>query len=716
MFPNLKKIYVCFVLLAAAATVSAQTNFAHLDREISKVLLKKDLRQAIRESEAASGKDLQALLWRLSLYRRAAHGEKIALTVRQILGVSDPEKNGYEVKEPLRDALKDPLFNEIETLQLYVQFSFDSDIYGRLVELCSQNRQTCDIHSFDKWLARRAEENTETKSGTAYYYGGTPYWDWVSRRLSWRKKVGLDNTEILNQFVEEVRKNPSDLDVAVRYLRFADGVQDMEWLAQTFTSEQAYDHFELGETLSTGQIFWPAVGNEARQGREIGLRFLQRSLSLPFNKRDIDLMYSRRFRFASIQPVIKNHEKQLRFWTKTTLAEAYKNIGEPQKAQPIVEELMNTDTSDIVSEKPSQLAGMVQAGSGARAVESKILREQAARQDSYEYWWERVAYYQGRKEAERVFDAYRQGLSAVPFELSNERSREGRLFFIRRFADFSTDGLRYYADWKDSSEQLKQSLFRVTEDLLRDEFEKTKTNVRYAYELSEIIADNEFKKLSAEIVSGNPDLLVNAAKIDLINDLGRSPNVFFELETVPRAKKDLIFQQLLKISENKNARSAWSLCEALLGLDEDPAYAARVIPILVRNLKIAAGTAGLLKGSEDDYSEVKSLEEKYIEILFTAHLAANDWRSAEKLLIEKHRAPYSSSFDRLISSAAKSGAFDDAVRLWKMKANLNRRDLENLSFLAQNPKVAAGLREFYKRMKIDEPYSPVPDIALQTLK
>jgi len=716
MFVNLKKTCVCFVLLAPTLCVSAQTRFDQIDREISKVLLRKDLREAIRESAAAPAKDISSLLSRLSLYRRAAHEGKVASTVRQILAVSDPEKNSYAVNEQIRTALNDPLFKDIETLQFYLQFSYNSDIYEKLIGLCSQNRQTCDIAGFDKWLAQKAGENAETKNSTVDFYGGTPYWDWVSRRLDWRKKFGLDNAEILGQFLEEVRKNPSDLDAATRYLRFAPRVQEIEWLAETFASEQAYDYFELGEILSTGPIFRQASENEIRQGRQIGVRLLQKSLTLPLNKRDIDLMYSRRFRGASIPPVIKNHEKQLRFWTKTALAEAYKNIGELQKAQPIVEELMNTDTSDIAVENPSQLSGAVQAASGARVVESKILREQATRQDSYEYWQERISYYQGRKEAERVFDAYRQGLAAVPFDLADERSRGYRLYFIRRFADFSTDGLRYYAEWNDSNEQLKRSLFRVTENFLRDEFEKTKANIRYAYVLSEIIADNEFEKLSAEILSGNPDLLVNAAKIDLIKDLDRSPYRFFKLETVPRAQKDSIFQQLLKVAATKNAKSALALCEALIRVDENPAYAARVVPILVRNLKIAEDNAGRLTSTEDDYYEVMDLRQKYAEILFAAHLAANDWRSAEKVMMEKYTAVHASLFDPLIANAVKNGAFDDAVRLWKMKANLDRRDLGNLSFVAQNRKVAAALREFYKQMKIDEPYSPIPDIALQTLK
>ena len=718
MFPNWKRICILIVLLTATANFSAQTNFNNIGGEVGKALLKKDLRQAIKEAETTSSNDLRSLMWRLNLYRRAANEEKVALTVRQIIRVSDTEKNRYAIFDHLIYALKDPLFKDTQTLQLYLQFNFNGDIYGRFIELCSQNRQTCNINGFDKWLAQKAQETLETKD-EAYYYGNNHYSDWVSRRIDWRRRFGLDNAEILNQFVEDLRKNSADLNAAVLYLRFSERLQDYEWLAQTFASEQAYDYYELGETLSTQTGYRQMPENEQLQIHRIAAQFLQKSLSLPFTKQDIPLM-ARRYRFASIPPVIKNYEKQLRFWTKTELAEAYKNIGEPQNAQPIVEELMNLDISDIVSYKPSQLAGAVQAGSGARVVESKILNEQAARQDSYEYWQERIAYYHGRKELERVFDAYWQGLSVVPFDLSNERSRGGRLFFIRGFVDFAEDEFEYYADDdpKDLSEQekLKQSFWRATETFLRSEFEKTRSNIHYSYELSEIITENKFEKLSHEILSQNPELLVNAAKIDLITDMNDLLYVFLQLENVSQEKKDLIAGQILHIAEKKDVKSAWIICEAFKYADGQPNYAVRIVSILVKNLKIAENKFNLSKSSDEDRSELEGLKNKYIEILFGTYLSANDWRSAEKLLMERLSVFFGSPFDRLILNAAKNGAFNDAVRYWKIKANLDRGNLENLASLVRYPAIAESLRKFYKQMKIDEPYSPVPDIALRNLR
>jgi hypothetical protein len=86
------------------------------------------------------------------------------------------------------------------------------------------------------------------------------------------------------------------------------------------------------------------------------------------------------------------------------------------------------------------------------------------------------------------------------------------------------------------------------------------------------------------------------------------------------------------------------------------------------------------------------------------------------MLMEKYSSVYDSPLDRLILNSAKNGAINDAIRFWKIKANLNRRNLENLTSLVRYPAIAESLRSFYKQMKIDEPYSPIPDIALQNLK
>ena len=721
------KSFCLLILLVvfAAMNISAQINVSNIDSEIYQLLLKKDLRQVIKEAETSSANDLHALFRRLILYRRAADSEKYTNTLKQIITNSDFQNSPIRFNGEIVGGLKNPLFEDTAALQTYLQnIGFVDDIYGKFSDSCEKQREKCDISGFDKFLEQQALKAIEPAQYDNDVFGTSQNFTWIRRRIEWREKFGLDNTAIFSGIIEDVRKNSTDLSAALRYLKVLRSVEDINWLVENFTSEQAFDYYDLGSNLYSFTRGSMPTQNDYKEINRIAAQLLERSLSLPFTAEDQRLMWSSRFNFASIPPVVKNHEKQLRFWTKTDLAEAYKNSGEAAKAQPIVEELMNIDTSDIVVHKPSQLAGAVQMASGARAVESKILSEQGARQNWYEYWSERVAYYYGRQEEERMFEAYKQSFAAVPFDLSNERSRESRLYFLREFADFAENKYGYYGNSSNfesfgDHEKGKLVFWIEAENFLRNEFEKTKSNTRYAYELAVTITSNRFKELSDEILSRNPELLVNAAKIDLVNDMNSLLYVFFKSEAIPLESKDLIFDQLLKLSERKTTNEALMLLEAMVTIEEKPVYMTRILPVLIKNLKVAENRFITVKKSDERYSEVEGLKNKYIEVLFRAYLSANDWKSAEKLLFEKHilnSYNVNYSIEQLALNAAKNGAFEDSVRFWKMKANIDRKNLDNLSSLRRYQPVTESLREFYKTMKVEEPFSTVPDLALQILK
>jgi hypothetical protein len=711
--PNIRNAIFLAVFFAAATVISAQTSFSGIDRDVAKVLLNSDLKQAINEAESRSADDLHSLFWRLSLYRRAAHFEKVDATVDQILRAAESEKYPTSLFQQILHVIKDPSFTNTESLQRYLRSDFDSDVFGKLIDLCLQKRDKCAPAGFDAWLEKQAVGTGPSDVGQAPYGENG---NWIERRIHWRERLGLGTGEILERLAEDVRERPGDLGAALRLVRFARNMQELTWLADNFSSESAYDHFELGKNLAADGCCTQISAEERAIVFQSAVRLLRRSLSLPFESKDVSRMYSYRLNHISVIPTIKHPEKQLRFWTKAELAEVYKKMGRPQDAQPIVEELMNTDTTDIISNKPSQLAGAVQAASGARVVESKILAEQATRQTSYQYWRERIEYYLGRKEPERVFEAYIRSLDIVPNDLDDNASRSQRLHHIRQFVDFSTRA-HYYLNtsevegWGKSKERFR----RTAETFLRDEFERTKSKTHYARDLVEIIDDGEFDSLLAKLLGSNSQLVINAAQADLLTAHSALVERFFAGDVVPRSKKGAVFMRLVKIAEQKDIQKALRLCEAISGLGS-PSYAARLAPILQKNIKAAELRLGQLKADSDDYHELKDIEDKYAEILFSTYLESNKWISAEKLLMRRYSTIYSSPFERLALNAATNGAFTDAVRYWKMKANLDRRDLENLQSVAAYAPIVDALRDFYRQMKIDEPYSPVPDTALKILK
>lgn len=711
---------VCGLLLIFLATLNlfAQNDFWKETENLNAVLLKKDLTAAIREAEAAPASDVASLLRRLNLYYRVVDNAKIAATVRQIARAPGVEKNRYLVSEYVKYTVKNEYFRDAETLRIFLQeLSFDGDIYGKFIELCKADQTGCNVGDFDNWLAQKA---AEARDKNVPDYFELRYFEWIGRRIDWRERFGLDNSEILSQFAAAVRENPSDLETALRYLRFFHKPADAAWLAETFASKHAYDYYELGELLSRDMNYLQRSEDEKRETRQTAARVLLKSLALPYSEEDKSLIVSRRLTYVSIMPRIGNYEKQLRYWTKSALAETYKNLGEAQKAQPIVEELAALDTSDIMTGNTAYLAGMVQDASGARAVEAKILSEQAKRQDSYEYWWERVAYYQGRREPELVFNSYMQSFAAVPFVLNDEKLYSSRLFFIRRFADFVQDEFGYYADQdaKDlSDEQKRKKMFwQETEIFLRVEFERTRSNLRYSQELAGIITGKRFKKLFDEIFSKNPELIVSFAKIKPLSSMDNLLYYFLRSEKVSKPQKDAAMMEILKIAEGSDAKNAWLICETIIAADEAKVYAVRLVPVLLKGLDNAERRLNSTGLNEDDEDYWKSLRDKYLENLFKAYLAANDFKSAEKLILTKYNSSMNYSLWYLAENAAKNGAFADAVRFWKLKANLNRRDLDNLEYLARNAEIKEALREFYRQMKLSEPFSPIPDIALNKLR
>lgn len=314
-------LFVFVVFSAAAVNAAAQIGFWDVENEVTKTLLKKDIRQAIREAENSSAGDLKSLLRRLTLYRRAANFEKVALTVRQILDRPDFNETRYQTRDFLEAAMGSEYFRDTKTLQLYVQKVGPGDnIYGKFIKVCTENRAACDVAGFDQWLAQKVAEaeKSSDKSPSEKY-------EWLFRQIDWRKRFGLDEREISNRFIEDVRRDPADLEAALRYLKLFRTSNDALWLAENFASPQAYSYYELGETIGHLPGSFPAPNmDEARQLWRIAIRLLLKSLEMPVNEKDIQLMYAHKFRYASVAPAIKNYEKQIRFWTKRSLPKTTK--------------------------------------------------------------------------------------------------------------------------------------------------------------------------------------------------------------------------------------------------------------------------------------------------------------------------------------------------------------------------------------------------------
>jgi hypothetical protein len=107
-----------------------------------------------------------------------------------------------------------------------------------------------------------------------------------------------------------------------------------------------------------------------------------------------------------------------------------------------------------------------------------------------------------------------------------------------------------------------------------------------------------------------------------------------------------------------------------------------------------------------------------IHDLLNSYAKAGDWKAAERFLYQQ-RDLFSDSYAALLATiavtAGKGGATDDAIRLWRLSANLDRRDLSNLNQLAQTS-AKPELRKLYLQMKKEDPESFIPEVALRLLQ
>src|SRR5687768_8144381 len=240
---NIKSIFgLALILLLAALAVFAQENSFELEREIDEILLKKDLLKEIEDAERSSQNDLKSLYRRLILYRRAVNFEKIPPVIKQILHAAREDKTGFMGGYVVEDILKDPLFQDAETLRIYLQNSdyLSEEVFKKFTLICRKDKTACDVAGFDNWLAQKVLEN----QGKEHFYES-----WFDYRLQWRESFGLDNTDLLSQFAIDFRNNPGNLDMALRYLSRFNNPQTVAEISENFASKQACDYHVLGERI-----------------------------------------------------------------------------------------------------------------------------------------------------------------------------------------------------------------------------------------------------------------------------------------------------------------------------------------------------------------------------------------------------------------------------------------------------------------------------------
>jgi hypothetical protein len=363
-------------------------------------------------------------------------------------------------------------------------------------------------------------------------------------------------------------------------------------------------------------------------------------------------------------------------------------------AQPLVEELVSMKGDDVLLEDVHQLAGAVQSGSGQRVVETKILGDETARRSTSEYWLERARYYDGREEYGLERESYRQALVALATKSDDNKLLNERYHVVRSFAFFLA---KEHNEKEDKAELDK---------ILTSELRSAPPETDYAFQIAALITHGELQlnTLRNSLLAKQPSFLAqlldarrewDADETSLIQGLVNG-------DEVPSDLKEKIWSGLQLLVRHPGSTRAYHLAVAMTNSAEWQ----RAIPLWRGYIEHASPT------------NWEGYKTNAISGLFTAYCRTKQWRAAEKFLLAQRDSLWRVLPNKLAEVAlvaAQQNATEDAMRLWRLSTNLDRRNLETLPQLAHT-NARPQLLAMYLNMKKEDPLSAIPDLALRLLR
>ena len=655
--------FLTFVLNVAGQEKTDYRSANELQREVTFLLLNRNINEVTKELDSETPTTVASLLRRLVIYSRAGQTSRVRKTLEQLPSAADWQ---CPAVDDLTDLIRNADGDNVASRRFYYERLCPDDIDGAelLVRLWTSNG---DLKELDTWLAERSSRNDE----------------WLMLRVQVRAKSGTAG-EILDGLAAEIRANRSDWKRLNRYLAAnnrAGSVQDVKWLAETFEARTAGDYFKLAEVLH----------NHSPQA---SATLLLKSLDTPFTGADAKLVDDLINRYRSSGSIKVNWEKQLRYWTKQRLADAYQRMNQSVSAQPLVEELVSMKVDDILPNDVHSLAGAVQGGSGHRVVETKIVRDEVARRLTSEYWLERARYYDGREEYGLERDSYRQALIALGAKAYDSNALRERFAVVAAFAFFL--GKDHHPN-EDKPE---------LEKLLTRELNSVPPETDYAFRTAHLITQSELglDGLQNSLLAKRPKFLTRLfdGRREWSNTEQYLMREIVDQSDVPSELQEKIWSAFESLARDPGSTRAYHLAYAM----QQSYKWGRAIPLWRGYIEHASPT------------NWEGYKPSAIRELFTAYCRSNQWQVAEKFLLAQQDLFWRTLPEALAEVAvvaAQQDATEDAVRLWRMSTNLDRRNLETLPQLSQT-KAKPILVAMYSQMKKEDPLSSIPDRALKLLR
>jgi tetratricopeptide (TPR) repeat protein len=665
-----------------------------IDWAVAEQLSVNDLREVIKSlpREAPIGNTVE-LMRQLNIFVRAGHRHRAAKVIERL------PKGDDESYENNLSSIADFLIGRLEldlTRRLFERFPYIMPHGGS--SLIYHWAKNGDLTEIDRWLAARMEDTYSYRppasrpsrrrlSGALWAEGS--YDRWLFIRLGFRTEKGTEG-ELLDSLADEVRSHPADLTRSMRYLKAAEvsdaarsrnyrpGVEtvankvDIGWMGDICKPALAFDCYLLGKELAV-------------RSPRAAIALFERALSLPFTDQDKKLMDETIVSHWAFHDPSMNWEKSWRDWTRLELARSYKANDQASKAQPIIEELTAAYPDGLPNIDLIKFAGQVQAASGARVVENRVVKAEVKNTNSVEYWRKRAEYYTGRNEKAEAIEAYERALALAPFVITVV---DGKEYYGPRLDILSS--YVWFLGGPASSPEAKQMLW--------DEFKKAPLSSSYA------------KAVVGRMISrdGGYDTFFGADQ-SLVWDFLSAQREWGDTERgllgwmwfrFNSAEREALWDRAEKLARGASPTRAQALSRALMSRE---AYL-RAIPVL-----------------KDAINRLTTEWEKRSATsdLYRAYINTNNWKAAEEMWPSFHGKtgmPASpEALGEIAVAAARAQAPDEAMRFWRAKTNLDLGNFNYLSNLAQLG-LKERLRNFYLQLAKDDPESWAPMAALQLLQ
>lgn len=500
---------------------------------------------------------------------------------------------------------------------------------------------------------------------------------WVKERLRFNVEQGRGD-DLVQQLSDQVRAHPDDAGRAITLLdallyarprKAGKLAPDLAWMAETVKLKLATDAADLGQRLKQFQQPVPAVA------------FYRQAIETPLTDQEIQRlvqMVPHRLGQMRAETVLAMFDAHVR----EEIAECLLTLGQNAEAQQWMVEAAEIRKKHGLGLN-ALFAGRAQAASGQRVIEGRIREEEKLSENDPAYWRERAQYYHGRKDAAQEEDALKKALAlAKPLPAPAAgmvRQGDLRVGLVYSYA-------RFLARHKRSDDAVA---------FLRNE-------------IGEAPADAASVGVAVRYLASHLPQQVRAEDEVLWQWLAKRPKW--------ESTEDSLLWRMLENAQDVERDKHFSHAEQLV-VDDDPSRAFTLGRIMNR-MHQAQRSVPLLEQAVRSASD-PDLRRRAAMALFESYLDLGDWKRAESLFPEAavgltvHEQPQ--WYSRIALVAAKAGAKDDALRIWKAGADMSPAEMRGLDELA-NAGLRKELAEYYRQMQLRMPTSEVPPQALKTLE